>query len=125
MPEPSSARFYDELADDYHLIHSDWDASARRQGDVLDALIDRACATVLDCSCGIGTQAVGPALHGHSVTGTDISPAPSAAPPAAPSAKPPGGGCPCVRPPPTGAVCPSPTAGSTPSSAPTTRCPAS
>ncbi|MFE1194049.1 class I SAM-dependent methyltransferase [Streptomyces olivaceoviridis] len=73
MPETSVARFYDELADDYHLIYSDWDASIRRQGEVLDALIGRDGAAVLDCSCGIGTQAIGLALRGHSVTGTDVS----------------------------------------------------
>ncbi|MFI1831796.1 class I SAM-dependent methyltransferase [Streptomyces olivaceoviridis] len=74
MPETSVARFYDELADDYHLIYSDWDASIRRQGEVLDALIGQDRAAVLDCSCGIGTQAIGLALRGHSVTGTDLSP---------------------------------------------------
>ncbi|MEU1511095.1 class I SAM-dependent methyltransferase [Streptomyces sp. NPDC005811] len=67
-------RFYDGLADDYHLIYADWDASVRRQGRALDALLGRAGAKVLDCSCGIGTQAVGLALHGHEVTGTDLSP---------------------------------------------------
>ena len=67
------ARFYDELADDYHLIYSDWDASIRRQGDALDALIGQEGAAVLDCSCGIGTQAIGLALRGHRVTGTDLS----------------------------------------------------
>ncbi|MFF9351911.1 class I SAM-dependent methyltransferase [Streptomyces sp. NPDC014734] len=73
MPETSVARFYDELADDYHLIYPDWDASIRRQGDALDALIGKDRAAVLDCSCGIGTQAIGLALRGHRVTGTDIS----------------------------------------------------
>lgn len=29
---------------------------------------------MLDCSCGIGTQAVGLALRGHRVVGTDLSP---------------------------------------------------
>lgn len=29
---------------------------------------------MLDCSCGIGTQAIGLASHGHHVTGTDLSP---------------------------------------------------
>lgn len=77
MPETSVTRFYDELADDYHLIYSDWDAGIRRQGDALHALMastgqDR--AAVLDCSCGIGTQAIGLALHGHRVVGTDLSP---------------------------------------------------
>ncbi|MGW5104824.1 class I SAM-dependent methyltransferase [Streptomyces sp. NPDC004100] len=74
MSEPSVAHFYDELADDYHLIYSDWDASVRRQGDALDSLIGQDHAEVLDCSCGIGTQAIGLALRGHRVTGTDLSP---------------------------------------------------
>ncbi|MEU0111517.1 class I SAM-dependent methyltransferase [Streptomyces sp. NPDC006129] len=74
MPETSVARFYDELADDYHLIYADWDMSIRRQADALDALIGKDRAEVLDCSCGIGTQAIGLALRGHRVTGTDLSP---------------------------------------------------
>ncbi|WP_445529084.1 class I SAM-dependent methyltransferase [Streptomyces cyslabdanicus] len=74
MPETSVARFYDELADDYHLIYADWDASTRRQGEALDALMGEGRAAVLDCSCGIGTQAIGLALRGHRVTGTDLSP---------------------------------------------------
>ncbi|MFF2125629.1 class I SAM-dependent methyltransferase [Streptomyces olivochromogenes] len=73
MPETSVAHFYDELADDYHLIYADWDASIRRQGDALDRLIGQDNASVLDCSCGIGTQAIGLALRGHRVTGTDLS----------------------------------------------------
>lgn len=74
MPETSVAQFYDGLADDYHLIYADWDAGIRRQGDALDALIGVDRAAVLDCSCGIGTQAIGLALRGHSVTATDLSP---------------------------------------------------
>lgn len=73
MPETSVAHFYDELADDYHLIYSDWDASIRRQGNALAALVGQDRAAVLDCSCGIGTQAIGLALRGHRVTGTDLS----------------------------------------------------
>jgi glycine/sarcosine N-methyltransferase len=74
MPEMSVAHFYDELADSYHLIYADWDASIRRQGEALDALIGQGSAAVLDCSCGIGTQAIGLAMRGHRVTGTDLSP---------------------------------------------------
>ncbi|MEV5975066.1 class I SAM-dependent methyltransferase [Streptomyces sp. NPDC051921] len=74
MSERSVAHFYDELADDYHVIYADWDASVRRQGEALDALIGQDRAVVLDCSCGIGTQAIGLALRGHRVTGTDLSP---------------------------------------------------
>ncbi|MFG2218538.1 class I SAM-dependent methyltransferase [Streptomyces sp. NPDC048685] len=74
MPETSVAHFYDELADDYHLIYPDWNASIRRQGNALDALIGQDRAAVLDCSCGIGTQAIGLAMRGHHVIGTDLSP---------------------------------------------------
>ncbi|WBO61838.1 class I SAM-dependent methyltransferase [Streptomyces camelliae] len=74
MSESPPARFYDDLADDYHLIYADWDASMRRQGDALDALLGQDRAALLDCACGIGTQAIGLALHGHRVTGTDLSP---------------------------------------------------
>ena len=71
--------FYDELASDYDALHADWPESVRRQGDVLDALIRSelgdAPQRVLDCACGIGTQAIGLALHGHDVLATDLSPA--------------------------------------------------
>jgi glycine/sarcosine N-methyltransferase len=70
--------FYDELADDYDALHVDWRASVRAQGEVLDALIRSelgdAPQRVLDCACGIGTQAIGIALHGHDVLATDLSP---------------------------------------------------
>jgi SAM-dependent methyltransferase len=68
--------FYDELAPLYHLIHQDWDASVRRQGEQLSALIKTEWPNskrVLDVSCGIGTQAIGLAEHGYSVAGSDIS----------------------------------------------------
>ncbi|MFI5527645.1 class I SAM-dependent methyltransferase [Kitasatospora sp. NPDC051853] len=72
------ARFYDRLAADYHLIYGDWESALARQGAALDAVIRSALgpspATVLDCACGIGTQALGLALRGHRVTGTDLSP---------------------------------------------------
>jgi SAM-dependent methyltransferase len=74
MSETPVGHFYDDLADDYHLIYPDWDASVRRQGDALNALIGQDRAAVLDCSCGIGTQAIGLAQLGHRVTGTDLSP---------------------------------------------------
>jgi SAM-dependent methyltransferase len=74
MSGTSVGHSYDELADGYHLIYPDWDAGTRRQGDALGALIGQDRAEVLDCSCGIGTQAIGPAQRGHRVTGTDLSP---------------------------------------------------
>lgn len=72
--------FYDDLAVDYHLIFVDWQDAASSQGVVLSTFIHsklpglgKVGATLLDCSCGIGTQAIGLAKHGFKVTGTDIS----------------------------------------------------
>jgi glycine/sarcosine N-methyltransferase len=69
--------FYDGLAADYHLVYGDrWDDAVVQQGAVLDGLIREVrseAADVLDCSCGIGTQAIGLALRGDRVHGTDIS----------------------------------------------------
>jgi glycine/sarcosine N-methyltransferase len=75
----SVARFYDGLADQYHLLFADWDASVWRQGTILDRLIAGRLGSpphrVLDCACGIGTQAIGLAARGYRVHGTDLSPA--------------------------------------------------
>jgi len=74
----SVADFYDAFAGEYHLVYGDqWEAAVERQADALDRLI-RGVHTgdpvgVLDCSCGIGTQAIGLALRGYRVVGTDIS----------------------------------------------------
>lgn len=76
----SVLNFYDQLSEDYHLIFEDWDASVRRQGKILDRIIGnhldlpRHCRKVFDCSCGIGTQAIGLALLGYVVHATDLSP---------------------------------------------------
>ena len=75
----SVVAFYDQLAGDYHQLFADWDGAVRRQGDVLDRLIAGELGPpphrVLDCSCGIGTQALGLAGRGYAVHGTDLSPA--------------------------------------------------
>jgi 2-polyprenyl-3-methyl-5-hydroxy-6-metoxy-1,4-benzoquinol methylase len=69
--------FYDQLSSDYHLIYQDWKESVRKQGRILDEIIrkkaDTSHKTVLDCSCGIGTQTIGLGLLGYRVHGTDIS----------------------------------------------------
>lgn len=83
MASFSPQDFYDQLAEDYHLIYANWSQSVSRQGTALDALIrrylDRAePLEVLDCSCGIGTQAIGLAGIGHRVVGSDLSPAAAA-----------------------------------------------
>jgi ubiquinone/menaquinone biosynthesis C-methylase UbiE len=67
--------FYDELARDYHLIFADWDASMARQAEVLDGMLRQhlgpGAQRILDCSCGIGTQAIGLALAEHDVVASD------------------------------------------------------
>jgi SAM-dependent methyltransferase len=69
--------FYDLMASLYHLIFPDWDASMQWQAGQLAAIIKErwgeVARSVLDVSCGIGTQAIGLARHGFSVTATDLS----------------------------------------------------
>lgn len=68
--------FYDGLAELYHLIFEDWDASIARQGEALASVIERwprGERVVLDVSCGIGTQAIALAQQGFAVVGSDVS----------------------------------------------------
>jgi SAM-dependent methyltransferase len=69
---------YDELAAHYHLMFENWEASIERQATVLRAILERECGPpnetrILDCACGIGTQALGLARLGFRVTGCDVS----------------------------------------------------
>jgi glycine/sarcosine N-methyltransferase len=74
----SLLRFYDDFADDYHLAYGgNWETALEQQGTALDVLIRSHLPepkSVLDCSCGIGTQTLGLAKLGYQVLGTDISP---------------------------------------------------
>ncbi|UVI33498.1 class I SAM-dependent DNA methyltransferase [Paenibacillus spongiae] len=79
--EESVLDFYDDLAETYHLIFVDWNHAISWQGEVLSKIIhsklaspDKVDASLLDCSCGIGTQAIGLANHGFKITATDLSP---------------------------------------------------
>ncbi|MET7688077.1 class I SAM-dependent methyltransferase [Streptomyces sp. NPDC005483] len=74
MTDSSARDFYDSLAPDYHRMFADWDASMAYQAAVLGPLLGPGPHRVLDCSCGIGTQAIGLALAGHRVVGSDLSP---------------------------------------------------
>ncbi|MBQ9941911.1 MAG: methyltransferase domain-containing protein [Christensenellaceae bacterium] len=69
--------FYDNMAGQYHKLFADWQAESREQAALLDAIFKKcgfaAPAAVLDCACGIGTQAIGLAELGYGVTGSDIS----------------------------------------------------
>lgn len=77
MPDETE-RFYATLSANYQLIFADWRSSVRRQGglitDVLRAALSESRRAILDCACGIGTQAIGLALNGYQVHGTDLSP---------------------------------------------------
>ncbi len=74
---------YDGLAADYTLFTTPSLPTGPRpsgaRAKVLDRLIQTTLGagtrTVLDAACGIGTQAIGLALRGHLVHGTDLSPA--------------------------------------------------
>jgi SAM-dependent methyltransferase len=70
--------FYDGLAPDYHALFDDWWTAAEWHGSVIAALLAARGvvppSSLLDCTCGIGTQALPLAAVGYSVTGTDISP---------------------------------------------------
>ncbi|MFC4347846.1 class I SAM-dependent methyltransferase [Kordiimonas lipolytica] len=68
--------FYDPMAPFYHLVHGDWEASIARQSAALDQIIKDiwgGAGTVLDVTCGIGTQALGLAELGYDVTASDLS----------------------------------------------------
>ena len=73
------ADFYDDLASQYHLLFDDWWSAALEHAEVVARLLtDRGVAPtgsrLLDCTCGIGTQALPLAVLGYDVTATDISP---------------------------------------------------
>ena len=69
--------FYDNMASQYDKLFLDWQATTQEQAFILNKLFDDngfdKAATVLDCACGIGTQAIGLASLGYSVTASDIS----------------------------------------------------
>lgn len=69
--------FYDELSEEYHLLLSNWDEVVKGQGETLNQIllsyVQRNQLDILDCSCGIGTQAIGLALKGHQVFASDLS----------------------------------------------------
>lgn len=70
-------QFYAGPTPFYHLIYPKWGESMKRQAGELDSVIRDTwgeVSTVLDVSCGIGTQAIGLAKLGYDVTASDVSP---------------------------------------------------
>ena len=69
--------FYDNLAAQYDKLFLDWQATTKEQAVILDKIFkDNGfdnTARILDCACGIGTQAIGIAAMGYDVAASDIS----------------------------------------------------
>ena len=70
-------KFYDNMASHYDKLFLDWQAATQEQAVILDRIFaangfDKS-VNILDCACGIGTQAIGLAAIGYNVTGSDIS----------------------------------------------------
>ena len=69
--------FYDNLASHYDKLFLDWQSTTHEQAVILNDLFHEngfdKTANILDCACGIGTQAIGLATLGYSVTASDIS----------------------------------------------------
>ena len=69
--------FYDNMATQYDKLFQDWHATTRDQAVILNRIfVDNGfgrTAQILDCACGIGTQAIGLAALGYHVTASDIS----------------------------------------------------
>jgi SAM-dependent methyltransferase len=70
--------FYDQLAPYFHLIYEDWDKSIAFQAEMLHNIIQNewgsSAKSILDVSCGIGTQSIGLASLKYQVTASDNSP---------------------------------------------------
>ncbi|AFZ29328.1 Methyltransferase type 12 [Gloeocapsa sp. PCC 7428] len=68
---------YDDIASLYHLVYPDWNEAIKQQGSALNGVVSNFLGSVplsiLDVSCGIGTQALGLAALGHNVTASDLS----------------------------------------------------
>jgi SAM-dependent methyltransferase len=68
--------FYEQLVDFYHLIFDDWELAIERQARILGNLLalhtNGERLRILDCACGIGTQAIGLAGMGHQVFASDL-----------------------------------------------------
>ena len=69
--------FYDDMAAQYDQLFLDWHATTEEQAAILNKIFSEngfdKTAQILDCACGIGTQAIGLASIGYSVTASDIS----------------------------------------------------
>ena len=69
--------FYDSIASQYDKFYLDWQTTTHDEAEFLRKILESEGfdlkAHILDCACGIGTQAIGLAALGYSVTASDIS----------------------------------------------------
>lgn len=69
--------FYNNMASQYDKLFHDWQSTIREQAVILNKIFNDngfdTTAQVLDCACGIGTQAIGLASLGYHVSASDIS----------------------------------------------------
>lgn len=69
--------FYNTMASKYDKLFFDWQATTHEQAVLLSEIFCENgfdfTSRILDCACGIGTQAIGLALLGYNITGSDIS----------------------------------------------------
>ena len=69
--------FYDGLVSQYHFLFEDWWSAAEWHSGIVAKLLAARGLTeqsrLLDCTCGIGTQALPLSVLGYDVTGTDLS----------------------------------------------------
>ena len=65
--------FYDNLATQYDKLFLDWQSTTKEQAEILNRIFQNNgfdnTAGILDCACGIGTQAIGIASLGYNVSG--------------------------------------------------------
>lgn len=76
-PENLSTNYYDYFAEKYHIMLKNWTEKVDTQGKVLKQILNRytkiKIKNILDCTCGIGIQALSLAQEGLNVTGSDLS----------------------------------------------------
>ena len=69
--------FYDDMATQYDMLFQDWLKTTKIQAKILDKIFKsydfNESAKLLDCACGIGTQAIWLAMLGYNVTASDLS----------------------------------------------------
>ena len=70
----SNEQFYQDLASRHRLFYANWHRFVQLEGAWLHTLFQPlGVQSVLDCTCGIGTQAIALALKDYYVTASDLS----------------------------------------------------